>query len=56
MGIVEEVGAGVDSVNVGDRVIIPDFPDGVGLDLEPEINVAIALYGEGYQFGNLGDC
>jgi threonine dehydrogenase-like Zn-dependent dehydrogenase len=56
MGIVEEVGADVDSVKVGDRVIIPDIPDGVGLDLEPASNFAIALYGEGHQFGNLGGC
>jgi hypothetical protein len=42
MGIVEEIGADVDSVKVGDRVIIPDIPDGVGLDLEPATNLAIA--------------
>lgn len=56
MGIVEKVGEQVDSVNVGDRVIIPDIPDGVGLDLEPAINPAVALYGEGSEFGNLGGC
>ncbi|KAE8377270.1 hypothetical protein BDV26DRAFT_305009 [Aspergillus bertholletiae] len=56
MGIVEEVGADVDSVKVGDRVIIPDFPDGIGLDLEPTINPAVALYGEGHKFGDLGGC
>lgn len=54
MGIVEEVGADVDSVKVGDRVIIPGIPDGVGLDLEPRNNNSIALYGEGDQFGDLG--
>lgn len=56
MGIVKEVGADVASVKIGDRVIIPDFPDDVGLDLEPTINPAIALYGEGHQFGDLGGC
>lgn len=56
MGIVAEVGADVGSVKIGDRVIIPDSPDGVGLDLEPAINPAFALYGEGRQFGNLGGC
>lgn len=56
MGIVEKVGADVDSVNVGDRVIIPDIPDGAGLDLEPAIRPAVALYGEGPEFGNLGGC
>ncbi|KAB8269040.1 hypothetical protein BDV30DRAFT_251700 [Aspergillus minisclerotigenes] len=56
MGIVEEVGADVASVKIGDRVIIPDFPDDVGLDLEPTINPAIALYGEGHRFGDLGGC
>lgn len=56
MGIVKEVGTDVDTVRVGDRVIIPDFPDGIGLDLEPAINFRIALYGEGHQFGDLGGC
>ncbi|KAE8329692.1 hypothetical protein BDV39DRAFT_202639 [Aspergillus sergii] len=56
MGIVEEVGADVASVKIGDRVIIPDFPDNVGLDLEPTINPAVALYGEGHRFGDLGGC
>lgn len=56
MGIVEEVGADVHSVKVGDRVIIPDFPDGARLDLEPMISPAVALYGEGHQFGDLGGC
>lgn len=56
MGIVKEVGADVASVKIGDRVIIPDFPDDVGLDLEPTINPAIALYGEGHRFGDLGGC
>ncbi|OQE39920.1 hypothetical protein PENCOP_c006G01574 [Penicillium coprophilum] len=56
MGIVEKVGADVDSVKIGDRVIIPDIPDGVRLDLEPAISPAVALYGEGPDFGNLGGC
>lgn len=56
MGIIKEVGTDVDSVKVGDRVIIPDFPDGVGLDSKPAINLSIALYGEGHQFGDLGGC
>ncbi|KAJ5836925.1 Alcohol dehydrogenase superfamily zinc-type [Penicillium robsamsonii] len=56
IGIVEKVGADVDSVKVGDRVIIPDIPDGIKLDLEPVINPTIALYGEGSIFGNLGGC
>ncbi|KAJ5094610.1 hypothetical protein N7456_010471 [Penicillium angulare] len=56
MGIVKEVGTDVDSVRVGDRVIIPDFPDGIGLDLEAAIDFKIALYGEGHQFGDLGGC
>ncbi|KAI3059592.1 hypothetical protein CBS147353_10530 [Aspergillus niger] len=56
MGIVAEVGADVGSVKIGDRVIIPDSPDGVGLDLEPAVNPAFALYGEGDKFGNLGGC
>ncbi|KAJ5963476.1 uncharacterized protein N7479_003352 [Penicillium vulpinum] len=56
MGVVEDIGADVDSVKVGDRVIIPDIPDGVALDLEPTINPAVPLYGEGYEFGNLGGC
>ncbi|KAE8401807.1 hypothetical protein BDV37DRAFT_285357 [Aspergillus pseudonomiae] len=56
MGIVEQVGADVDSVKVGDRVIIPDLPSGVGLDLEPAINPPIAFYGQGHQFGDLGGC
>ena len=56
MGIVESTGADVDSVKVGDRVIIPDFPDGVGLELDPETKATIALYGEGSDFGNLGGC
>lgn len=56
MGIVEEVGADVDSVKVGDRVIIPDIPNGIGLDLEPAIIPVVPLYGEGSDFGNLGGC
>lgn len=32
MGIVEEAGADFDSVKVGDPVIFPDIPDGMGLD------------------------
>ncbi|KAJ5512282.1 Alcohol dehydrogenase superfamily zinc-type [Penicillium fimorum] len=56
MGIVEKVGADVDSVKVGDRVVIPDIPDGVKLDLEPVINPTVALYGEGSDLGNLGGC
>ncbi|EHA27220.1 hypothetical protein ASPNIDRAFT_137005 [Aspergillus niger ATCC 1015] len=49
MGIVEEAGAEVSSVKVGDRVIIPDILDGIGLDTK-----SIAVFGEGPQFGNLG--
>ncbi|KAJ5509714.1 hypothetical protein N7527_011857 [Penicillium freii] len=56
MGIVEEIGADVDSVNVGDRVIIPDIPNGIGLDLESAIIPVVPLYGEGSDFGNLGGC
>ncbi|KAJ5365779.1 hypothetical protein N7517_008665 [Penicillium concentricum] len=56
MGIVEKIGADVDSVKVGARVIIPDIPDGVGLDLEPATYPAVALYGQGSDFGNLGGC
>ena len=56
MGIIREIGTEVDSVKIGDRVIIPDFPDGVGIDLKSEINLSIALYGEGHQFGDLGGC
>lgn len=56
MGIVEEIGADVDSVKVGDRVIIPDIPNAVGLDLEPAIIPVVPLYGEGSDFGNLGGC
>ncbi|KAJ5187793.1 hypothetical protein N7449_010787, partial [Penicillium cf. viridicatum] len=55
MGIVEEIGVD-DSVKVGDRVIIPDIPNGVGLDLEPTITPVVPLYGEGSEFGNLGGC
>lgn len=43
MGIVEEIGADVDSVKVG-------------LDLEPAIIPVVPLYGEGSDFGNLGGC
>ncbi|KAL3264731.1 hypothetical protein ABHI18_000436 [Aspergillus niger] len=51
MGIVEEAGAEVSSVKVGDRVIIPDILNGIGLDTK-----SIAVFGEGPQFGNLGGC
>lgn len=56
MGIVEQVGSNVEIVKVGDRVIIPDFPDLGVLDVEPEIIPNMAIYGEGSQFGDLGGC
>ncbi|KAE8381356.1 hypothetical protein BDV26DRAFT_278916 [Aspergillus bertholletiae] len=56
MGIIKQVGADVDLVKVRDRVIIPDFPDGVGLDLEPAINPPITFYRQSDQFSDLRGC
>lgn len=56
MGIVEEIGPGVTTVKVGDRVVIPDFPATGHRQVEPTILAGFAIYGEGKDFGNLGGC
>jgi threonine dehydrogenase-like Zn-dependent dehydrogenase len=54
MGYVTEVGDSVSTLQVGDRVVIPDSPAEGHLDgsLLPEIDV----FGFGPDFGNIGGC
>lgn len=56
IGIVVEVGNSVDTVKVGDRVIIPDLPDDGHLDIEPTLIENFTVFGLGREFGNLGGC
>ncbi|KAH8904135.1 putative alcohol dehydrogenase [Coniochaeta sp. PMI_546] len=56
IGIVVEVGNSVDTVKVGDRVIIPDLPDDGHLDIEPTLIENFTVFGLGKEFGNLGGC
>ncbi|KAL1870915.1 hypothetical protein VTK73DRAFT_2370 [Phialemonium thermophilum] len=56
IGIVVQVGPGVETVKVGDRVVIPDLPDEGHLDIEPSLLSQFSIYGFGKDFGNLGGC
>ncbi|KAF2111109.1 hypothetical protein BDV96DRAFT_499850 [Lophiotrema nucula] len=54
IGVVVEVGSATKSIKVGDRVIVPDFPDDGHLTLRaPDLSEDVA-FGFGPDFGNLG--
>ncbi|EOO03269.1 putative alcohol dehydrogenase protein [Phaeoacremonium minimum UCRPA7] len=56
MGIVVEVGSAVESIKIGDRVVIADFPDDGHFNLEPTLLQSFTAFGLGKDFGNLGGC
>ncbi|KAF2188696.1 GroES-like protein [Zopfia rhizophila CBS 207.26] len=56
MGIVTEIGPGVQTIKVGDRVIVPDTPDDGHLNMDPPDFSDLALFGSGGDFGGLGGC
>ncbi|KAB5528003.1 putative alcohol dehydrogenase, partial [Coniochaeta sp. 2T2.1] len=54
IGIVVDVGDSVDTIKIGDRVIIPAFPDKGAVEAEPPLTESFAVFGVGKDFGNLG--
>jgi threonine dehydrogenase-like Zn-dependent dehydrogenase len=56
IGIVIEVGSAVDTVKVGDRVVIPDLPALGHLEEEEPLLPDFVGFGFGKLFGNLGGC
>jgi threonine dehydrogenase-like Zn-dependent dehydrogenase len=63
IGIVTEVGKAVDTIKVGDKVVIPDFPDPGNIVVEasqvqnPMSRIGAGIYGVGDDFGRgLGGC
>ncbi|KAK2018409.1 alcohol dehydrogenase GroES-like domain-containing protein [Colletotrichum eremochloae] len=54
IGIVEEVGDDVDTLKVGDRVVVRDLDEDGDIDTDNEITVEFAAFGFGKDFGDLG--
>jgi threonine dehydrogenase-like Zn-dependent dehydrogenase len=53
VGVVTEIGSAVSTVKVGDRVIIPDFPDDGHADLSLSLD-ELRVFGLGAKYGDLG--
>lgn len=56
VGVVVEVGSATETFKLGDRVVIPAFPDEGHFVTEPTTIPALSFYGGGKDFGNLGGC
>lgn len=56
IGVVVEAGSATETFKPGDRVVIPGIPDEGHLITEPTPIPALAAYGLGKDFGNLGGC
>jgi threonine dehydrogenase-like Zn-dependent dehydrogenase len=56
IGVVEEVGSAVNSLSVGDRVIVPDTLDNGHIETEGSLALNFKAVGVGADFGTTQGC